>query len=155
MRSTTTLVECGLFVAETIEFASKTLRPKKTPDWAALAEVARRMLKLPARQLVITATALPDEVGRSAAAQKQLANRRAEWVRQQMVAQGVDATRIRVSILEPSKMGMNDYRVGRAGFTLDPARLQPEEYDSTHPDYENLCWVKRARHPPASPPAPP
>lgn len=149
MRMTTTLVECGLFVVESVEFVSKTLRASKTPDWAALSQVSQRLLKLPTRQLVINASALPDEVGRSEAAQKQLAKRRGEWVRQQLVAQGMDPQRIRVSILEPAQMGVNDYRIGRAWFTFDPPRLEPEEYDSTYPDYENLCWVKQARSKPA------
>lgn len=145
MRMRSTLVECSLLAPAHIEFRDKTLRPKTAPDWSTARDLVERLFRRPKRSLIITGTALPDEVHRSEAAQKQLARRRAEMARRELASRGIDAKRIRVEIIEPAKMIGSDYNVGRVFFRFDPASLEQEEFDPSFPGYEDLCWVKQAR----------
>lgn len=145
MRMKSTLVECGLLAPDPIEFRDKTLRPQTVTDWSKARDLIEQVFRQPKRSLVITGTALPDEVHRSEAAQKQLARRRAEMARRELASRGIDAKRLRVEIIEPAQMSGSDYRIGRVYFRFDPAWLEQAEFDPSSPGYENLCWVKQAR----------
>lgn len=145
MRMLSTLVECSILAPDQIEFRDKTLRPQTVPDWSKARDLIERFFRRPTRSLVITGTALPDEVHHGEAAQKQLARRRAEMARRELTSRGIDAKRIRVEVIEPAEMSGSDYEVGRVLFRFDPAWLEQEEFDPSSPGYENLCWVKQAR----------
>jgi len=145
MRAVSTLKECLLLTPDGIDFQNKTLRPQAVPDWRKARDLIERAFRLPKRKLIITGTALPDEVRRSEAAQKELARQRAEMARRELISLGVDSDRLRVKIMDPSKMRVSDYAIGRVFFSFDPAWVEQEEFDPSWPGYENLCWVKQAR----------
>jgi hypothetical protein len=145
MRLRSTLLGCGLSIGiGALEFAAKSRRLTTSPDWEGAVRRLQQALRVPERKLKIIGFALPDEAAVPAAARR-LARQRAESVARELAARGVDRGRFVIEVGEPSWLGVEGYRVGRVLVQLDPERRQPQEFDPSSSNYEDLCWVKYPR----------
>jgi hypothetical protein len=142
MHLRSTLLECGLAIGiGVLEFPAKSRQLSSRPPFDEAVRLLQQLFRLPERKLKIIGFALPSEAAAPAAAQR-LARQRAESVARELAARGVDRDRFVIQVGEPSALDVEGYRVGRVLLQLDPDWRQPQEFDSSYPDYENLCWVK-------------
>lgn len=142
MHTLSTLVACELGIGiRSIEFREKSVKLPESLDLEQASRLLERALRFPKRKLKLIGVALPSE-GASPVAVKQLARKRAEAVARALVLRGADRRRFVIEVLDASTLGMEGYRIGRVFLQLDPSERQPEEYDASYPDYENLCWIK-------------
>jgi hypothetical protein len=145
MHLRSTLLECTLAIGiGPLEFPPKSRRLAAAPDWDGAVRLLQQLFQLPERKLKLIGFALPSEAAFPAAAQR-LARQRAEAVARELAARGVDRDRFVIEVGEPSALGVEGYRVGRVLLQFDPDWRQPQEFDASSPDYENLCWVKYPR----------
>jgi len=136
-----TLLDCNVFLVPAVQFEKGSVRPTSVPAWGEMVERLTKVFRVAERRLQLTSYPLPDDAPTRSSA-KRLAQRRGEWAHHELVARGLDPTRIVVAIGESKESGLGVLRSGQVRFEVSPRYPQREDFDPSDPNYAELCVVK-------------
>ena len=138
-----TLMFCAVAIRTTVEFAPKSAKLGKAPDWATLLASIQSILRVRERVLHVSGFASRAEAPSDDARQR-LALQRAEVVRAALVKRGADASRVIAEANRPETGQPEDQHEVR--FEFLPNDVRREDLDPNSEQYRDYCQDPENRH---------